>query len=516
MRSRTLTEYFSIDHLEPRRMFSAPVLTHSQQMLPTSMGGVISVTLGTKAYFAPNDAGEVNVYDASRSTWSVLSLPAPLRVGKVIAARNKLYFIGGNDTINNRGSKTVYIYSPVTGSWQTHLMSSPRDETLSYTTFVVGNELVIIGTDTATAKPPITADILDLKSNRWRITRLPFAFSSSTAGAAFSSTALFADQYHHFSLIYDASTKHWSRTADAPSSVGVLQPLVMNDVAYTYFLYGGNLEPTTAIGAFNATTRRWTTLQPPDAHFGGTLGVLGKNLVFAGGFSDSASTQPADTLDLYDSVSKTWSSVVVPEVLSPQLDSVGSKVVLVDGPAQKVDIYDVSSGTWSTSSYSSPRTPSAATVGNQLILAGGLQPVGQINQTQSAVDVYTDTTPSSVLSGGLTGTPGHRDKLTLLNTGDAALPAGYTVQLYATPDRTLGGAILLGSRTVSSSLAAGASSPFNIRTVIPKNTPAGSYHLLAAVQDSSGNITPIAAEDGVFSVRGSHITHADRHSRKHT
>jgi hypothetical protein len=96
----------------------------------------------------------------------------------------------------------------------------------------------------------------------------------------------------------------------------------------------------------------------------------------------------------------------------------------------------------------------------------------------------------------------------VINTGDADLPAGYTVQLYASPDRTLNGSILVGSLGVSSPLAAGASSPFKVRTVIPAGTPGGIYHLLAAVQDAAGNITPIAAEDATFRIRGVHAAAA--------
>ena len=66
----------------------------------------------------------------------------------------------------------------------------------------------------------------------------------------------------------------------------------------------------------------------------------------------------------------------------------------------------------------------------------------------------------------------------------------------------------MGSLTVASPLAAGASSPFNIRTVIPKGMPGGTYHLLAAVQDAAGHITPIAAEDATFRVRGPHAAAA--------
>ena len=53
---------------------------------------------------------------------------------------------------------------------------------------------------------------------------------------------------------------------------------------------------------------------------------------------------------------------------------------------------------------------------------------------------------------------------------------------------------------MASPLTAGASTTFGIRTIQPKDLPAGTYHLLAAVSDGSGHLTPIAAEDTTFRV----------------
>ena len=86
--------------------------------------------------------------------------------------------------------------------------------------------------------------------------------------------------------------------------------------------------------------------------------------------------------------------------------------------------------------------------------------------------------------------------------GHADLTGPYTIQLYATTDRTLNGAILVGSLNVASPLTAGASSPFVVRSVIPKGAPAGTYHLLAAVRDAAGHVTPIAAEDTTLRICG--------------
>ena len=94
--------------------------------------------------------------------------------------------------------------------------------------------------------------------------------------------------------------------------------------------------------------------------------------------------------------------------------------------------------------------------------------------------------------------------MTVINTGDADLAGPYSINLYASTDRTLTGAILVGSRVLTSPLAAGASATFSFRTIQPKDLPAGTYHLLAAVADGSGHLTPIAAEDSTFRIGPAH------------
>ncbi len=54
-------------------------------------------------------------------------------------------------------------------------------------------------------------------------------------------------------------------------------------------------------------------------------------------------------------------------------------------------------------------------------------------------------------------------------------------------------------------LPAGASATFGVRTILPKDTPAGTYHLLAAISDGTGHLTPIAAEDETFEVGGKQV-----------
>jgi hypothetical protein len=164
--------------------------------------------------------------------------------------------------------------------------------------------------------------------------------------------------------------------------------------------------------------------------------------------------------------------------------------------ASFINVYDFATGQWSTTDASPAQETAVTTANDKAIFVR----ISGITLNSDVANFYRDSVPSPVLSGGITGNAGKMDTVTVINTGDAELRGPYTIQLYATTERTLNGAILVGSLDVASALAAGATLPFNIASVIPTGTPIGQYQLLVAVKDSSGSVTPIAAEDATFSI----------------
>src|SRR5262249_2643734 len=108
-------------------------------------------------------------------------------------------------------------------------------------------------------------------------------------------------------------------------------------------------------------------------------------------------------------------------------------------------------------------------------------------------------TPNPVLSGYLTGQVGSTVTVTVNNTGDADLPPGATVAIYASKDRTLRHAIHLGKTTLTTPLAAGASVQVDVPTTIPAGASPGEYHLLAAAGPAK-HLTPIAAQSATFAI----------------
>jgi hypothetical protein len=254
---------------------------------------------------------------------------------------------------------------------------------------------------------------------------------------------------------------------------------------------------------YDPASGRLTASVPLPSPF--TDGLVATNVGAKLVFRTDVAGQPS-TLSIYDTVTRSFSPFtfsVTP--YSPHDQAVVGGKMIIFGQGALMDgvtICDLTTGQTYTSTVAAGHSQTAAVVvGKQAIFAGGGTGTNLVGPS-AAVDIYTDTAPTAVLSADLTGNFGGRDKITVINTGDADLSGQYTIKLYASADRTLNGAILVGTRDVASPIAAGASSPFIVRSVVPVGAPAGTYHLLATVTDSTGHETPVAAEDAVLTVRG--------------
>jgi hypothetical protein len=184
--------------------------------------------------------------------------------------------------------------------------------------------------------------------------------------------------------------------------------------------------------------------------------------------------------------------------------AVGTKALFTPG-SDVIDVFDVATNDWSTAPLADARGAfGVTTVGTHAIFAGGgtgflIEPNHTFEQT---VDIFTDTSPAPALSGSINGKARRARTVEVFNTGDADLPAGAVVSLYASSDRMLNdGAALLGQASLTQALAPGASIKVGVHSVLPKNLPAGQYHLVAAV-DVGGVLTPIASQAQTFRVSG--------------
>jgi hypothetical protein len=505
----------SFESLEPRVLFTTPgtadisaTFEHYTVALLKTQGYVGSAAVGTQAFFTgfvqngvANSFG-ADVIDVSTRQHATLTIPQ----GGSRAAVNVGPFVLIWSDISNGFDDSVVAYNAVTHAWSNATLSGLPgfdcvkvlgDKAFFHDAPVPGRDGKYI--------PSNVIHVFDSSMESWSIAHLSEARSGVTA-VAVGSKLMFAgggDSRRESSVvdIYDSATGQWStaklsqpRHRIEGSAVGHLALFAGGESFSARHRYSN------VVDMYDGDTGKWSVAHLSDGfQFVDNISV-GTKVVFANVTNNGTPTQ----MSVFDSITRTWSPIASPNSLTPdRVDIVGSKVLL-SGPlfpnggdaAPFISVYDVATGQWSTVDAAPGQDSGTVTANDTAIFVRG----AGVNEESNLANLYRDTNPAPVLSGGLAGGPGAFDTITVINTGDADLVAPYTVSLYASKDRTLTGAILVGDVAATAPLAARASSQFSVTSVIPKGTPAGVYHLLAAVKDSSGSVTPIAAEDATFSI----------------
>ena len=478
--------------LEPRLNASAPPVPGlSQQVAQLTQARWMptAVTIGHKTLIAGglihgSFSGTVDTYDGSGNLANSGSLSQPRSAIVSAAVNGKAVFAGGETSTG--ATTAVDIYSANTGMWSSAQLSEPR---LSPFIAVVVNKIIIGGG--STNGPSAGFDLYDSSTGSWKRLRAPEGLWSEVAVVGRVAYILGTVKGSTTILAFDSKTDslrvvHIANLIRASDIAAVGQDLLLID------------STDARIYVQDTTNGRVSVVSLPMALTLTAIKALGTDVVLSG---DNGS---GPTTDVFNETTNGISAFPgVGDGQSPV--NIGANIIFFRADSSTVDVFDSRAGAFLQSSLAGARSGFATAVnGASVIVAGGATGVTENSFTPSAtVDIFTDTAPTPVLSGGLAGSANSRDIVTVLNTGDADLASGYTIQLYASPDRTLNNVTLLGSLNVASPLTAGNSAKFRIRSVISKGMPAGTYHLLAALQDSSGHITPIAAEDAIFRVHSS-------------
>jgi hypothetical protein len=431
-------------------------------------------------------SGTADLFQTSDSLAEARLGPAAVRVG------DQAIFVGGD--LNFNLSNAVDIYNSTRGAWTT---TRPVHARRVQGAAAAGSFALFAGGD----NPQYTrlVDIYDAKTDRWRTSQLAHArgaFSATSLGrlAFFAGGSRIVDVFNGSSRRWSGVTLLHNKVATFATTVGTKLFCfgVLNDVADVYD---------------TATHTRTTVAVPQSAQRPGIVIGVGTKVLFIGG-TDASTGGDSDAVSIYDVITGQWSNgQPLPQPMRRLIGTqLGTKVLFINPTydslhaSDVVDVLDLSTGAWSTTHLSTARgDEGATTVGTHAIFAGG----GTYYQNPSSVvDIYTDTNPVPMLSGGVSGHGGGRITVTIFNTGDADLPAGATVQVYASAGRALDQMpILLGHANLENPLSAGAS----IKIIVPSNIKslsAGEYHLVAAVNDgSSSTPTTIASQAGTFTVK---------------
>jgi hypothetical protein len=445
-----------LELLESRVQLSgggAGELVHTTASLSLARWRVGATRVGHVGLFAGGfaSAGEVSaldLYDSSTGTWSASTLPTASARFLATSVDGKAIFANG--LAQSHGDSALGLLDVGTGQWST----------IRYRRPVLWNDAVAVGSKAIftienTKATRAFAAVFDFRTNRWQTRRLPHPANVGVVG-----TQVVFNNSDLSLTIYDTTTGHWHTAPFPIRDATVGQPKAVG----TKLFFSGYIDGTyDGVLIYDAVSGDWSTAKLSRARQAYSVASVGTKAIFAGGIDES---------DL------SYSNLV--------------------------DVYDVASGHWSSTALSQGRTGiGATTVGPRAVFAGG-----DIDITVSSfhpldiVDIFTDTAPTSMLSGGIAGRPRGLATVTVFNTGDAPHPAGSTVTVYASPDRTLTGAVPLGQITLTDALPAGSSTQVKLKTSIPATLAPGTYHLLAAVDDHSGPApTPIAAQARTFTVR---------------
>ena len=514
--------FSTLELLEPRIQFSAvspsgaialqidsSTLVHTLARLSMPRNSIGATTVGSKAIFAGGLASDpdhpiyafpvktIDFYDSATGTWSAGTLPTAGYPAIAVTAGTKGVFTAGGP---------VDIYDGATGQWSSSRLSverqNPSVAVVPFSAKVIFAGGLIVRGGNLNPIPVGAIDLYDASTNQWSTASLSQA-RAEIATATVGTKVLFAGGVPNFTGdgpstksnavdIYDGATGQWStaklsvpRSEVAGAGVGNYA-IFAGGIYYSKKTRGGLY--SNAVDIYNNSTGRWTTAKLSSARVVISAATVGTKAVFIGpSFSNRG-----NAVDVFDSVTGRWShTTLLTGKYQSAVAVLGTKAIFGGAGSGSIAMYDAATNVWSTVEFTSNSGQGGATVvGNQALFAGG----------NDSVDVFTDTTPTAVLSGSLTGRLGRMDSVTVLNTGDAALSGSYSINLYASRDRTLQNAVLAGSLIVPFPLPAGASATFGVRTILPKDTPAGTYHLLAAISDGTGHLTPIAAEDATFRV----------------
>lgn len=419
-------------------------------------------------------------------TVSKLSRAADIFAATSVAG--KAFFAGGEMSPSGDvpvGTKVVDIYDAASRTWTTAMMSTAR----------VGDAAVTVGNKALFAGGEYTGvvDVYDATTGNWSVTTPPVHIRGSISTVV-GDKAIFAIHPGNgadIGEIYDATTGVWS-TSPLPVPLELIPIGVGLNLGSEAIL--SNFQST--IDTYDLATGQWSSLPVPKSfpiagtgyRFSGAVAV-GRRAIFSSG--------DGKQLHIYDSVTDKWSTVPVPASLVPfdLTSTLGSKALMASN--NSVAVYDTQTGRWSTTTPNSTSRDyvTAVAVGTQALFAGGNDIATLLDV--NTVDIYTDLTPTPILSGSFTGHAGGNVTVTVNNTGDADLPADATVAVYASKDRTLRHAIELGRITLAQPLAAGDSATVTVSTTIPTTLHAGNYHLLSAA-GTGLTLTPLAAQAATF------------------
>jgi N-acetylneuraminic acid mutarotase len=262
----------------------------------------------------------------------------------------KIYVVGGQNTSFTR-SKTVSIYDPATKKWTTPATTGTFTARRAFVCAVVNGKLYTIGGDTSSASSGKTSLV----------------------------------------EVFDPATNSWS----APVTTGSFTPRIVRAGAVIdgkIYVMGGRTDSTSdlsTVDIFDPATNSWITPMTTGNYTPRSLAsacvVNNKIYVIGGATGSSSSTICIGTLEVYDTVTNSWTTQATTGTFTPRYGmacvATGGRIYTMAGGfvgtsfSSILEIFDPSTNTWSTPVTTGKLTgrqcPTAEVVDGAIYLIGG-------------------------------------------------------------------------------------------------------------------------------------------------
>ncbi|HNP23623.1 MAG TPA: T9SS type A sorting domain-containing protein [Panacibacter sp.] len=309
---------------------------------------------GKYGYFTdPQYSRNVDVYNGTTGTWSVLNLSLARSVGAAAATRDKVLFAGGIGRQDVSGP--VYLYNRVdifdasTGARTTAKLTKART---NISVAAVGNKILFAGgwfwDMSYNQVQTNVVDIYDNSTSAWSAGKLSQK-RELMAVAVVGGKVLFAGGYNYLSGasrtvdIYDATTGSWSATQMSAGHYG-MHAAVVGSKAY----FAGGVEANNNIEVYDVGTGTWSIIPMPLNLVNFSTEVFGNNIYFAGGY-DATRYSLAREVQVYNTITSTWSIIYLSQArYGISAAAIDGKMIFAGGytafgtapsPSNRLDIY---------------------------------------------------------------------------------------------------------------------------------------------------------------------------------
>jgi len=180
-------------------------------------------------------------------------------------------------------------------------------------------------------------------------------------------------------------------------------PAVESINGIVYVAGGLNVHEQASLQTYNPTANTWTikSSMPAGRYSGDGAGVINGQLYVAGGWDNTSTFLPHNTLFVYDPASDTWAT----KSPMPQLSGCGATGVIssklyvttacngFSGYVGLLDIYDPSTDTWTSLANSNDQhsEPAFGVINSKFYVAGGINNSGVVTSTLEVYNPVTNT-----------------------------------------------------------------------------------------------------------------------------